>query len=255
MSRLKPVSVAVLLTSLGTMSVFAPLYADSTRKQVPITPKKNITVQKEAALSSSAVPLFAAKAALSESMMAWQAGYRDLMKTNLQKAIGFFKVAGQSPDVKMRAAAAELLPEAQQILSELHNDNIVSKRFYRLLERTQAYSERAAEYLRTGWKPYRSKGFPLRSDLIEARFHLLNARFDLFTAHEANLAQQELNIANEFLNHAVRVSGRSTANSNYKQQLNKLQTIIKALGHAPSSSEQAWYSALQQQLDEMIKTL
>ncbi len=200
-------------------------------------------------------PLFAAKAALYQGMMEWQAGHRDRLKTELQNAIGFFKAAGQSSDAKTRAAADELLPEVKQLLNELHKGGIVSSRFYRLLEQAQAYSERAAEYLNSGWKHYRSKEPPFRSDLIEARFHLVKARIDLFVSHESRRAQQELNIANDFLDHALRVSGKPIANNRYKQQLNKLRVIVKALGRVPSSKELAWYTALQQQLDEMIRTL
>lgn len=201
-------------------------------------------------------PLFAAKAALYQGVLELEAGHRDLAKTDLQSAIDFFEAAGQSSDVTTRVAAAELLLEAQQLLLDLQNNSTANGRFQRLLERAQAYSDRAVEYLATGWKRYRAGGHPFKADLIEARLQLANAQIDLFTGHDPSRAQQELNNANEFLDHAIRVSGRQTSDGNYyKQQLSKLQATVRALSSNPSGGGLARYTMLQRQLDDIIRTL
>lgn len=200
-------------------------------------------------------PLFAAKTALYQSVVDLEAGQKDLAKIDLQNAINFFEAAKQSADVTTRAAAGELLAEARQLLTDLKNDSSTNSRFHHLLERAQAYSDRAVEYLATGWERYRAEGYPFKSDLIEARMHLADARIDLYTGHDTGGAKQELEAVNEFLNHAEQINGKQTGNEGYKQQLDQWQATLRALSNDPSSGGLVRYMVLQQQLDDMIHTL
>jgi hypothetical protein len=201
-------------------------------------------------------PLFAAKATLYQGLVALEAGNSDLAKADLQNAIDLLTDAKQSPDAATRDAAGELLGETQQLLTDLQNgDGSVNAHFHRLFERAQAYSDRAVEYLATGWERYRAEGKPFKSDLIEARLHLANAQIDLFTGHEPDRARKELDAANRFLDRAVEAAGKQADGGSYKKQISDLQKTVKTLSGDPSGSELAEYTTLQRQLDNMIDVL
>jgi hypothetical protein len=201
-------------------------------------------------------PLFAAKATLYQGLVALEAGNSDLAKADLQNAIDLLTDAKQSPDAATRDAAGELLGETQQLLTDLQNgDGSVNAHFHRLFERAQAYSDRAVEYLATGWERYRAEGKPFKSDLIEARLHLANAQIDLFTGHEPDRARKELDAANRFLDSAVEAAGKQADGGSYKKQISDLQKTVKTLSGDPSGSELAEYTTLQRQLDNMIDVL
>jgi hypothetical protein len=201
-------------------------------------------------------PLFAAKATLYQGLVALEAGNSDLAKADLQNAIDLLTDAKQSPDAATRDAAGELLGETQQMLTDLQNgDGSVNAHFHRLFERAQAYSDRAVEYLATGWERYRAEGKPFKSDLIEARLHLANAQIDLFTGHEPDRARKELDAANRFLDRAVEAAGKQADGGSYKKQISDLQKTVKTLSGDPSGSELAEYTTLQRQLDNMIDVL
>jgi hypothetical protein len=201
-------------------------------------------------------PLFAAKATLYQGLVALEAGNSDLAKADLQNAIDLLTDAKQSPDAATRDAAGELLGETQQLLTDLQNgDGSVNAHFHRLFERAQAYSDRAVEYLATGWERYRAEGKPFKIDLIEARLHLANAQIDLFTGHEPDRARKELDAANRFLDRAVEAAGKQADGGSYKKQISDLQKTVKTLSGDPSGSELAEYTTLQRQLDNMIDVL
>jgi hypothetical protein len=201
-------------------------------------------------------PLFAAKAALYQGLVDLEAGNSDLAKADLQNAIKLLTDAKQSPDAATRDAAGELLGETQQMLTDLQNgDSSVNTHFHRLFERAQAYSDRAVEYLATGWERYRADGKPFKSDLIEARLHLANAQIDLFNGHEPDKARKELDAANRFLDKAVEAAGKQADDGSYKKQISDLQKTVKTLSGDPSGSELAQYTTLQRQLDNMIDVL
>jgi hypothetical protein len=201
-------------------------------------------------------PLFAAKAALYQGLVDLEAGNSDLAKADLQNAIDLLTDAKQSPDAATRDAAGELLGETQQMLTDLQTgDSSVNAHFHRLFERAQAYSDRAVEYLATGWERYRAEGKPFKSDLIEARLHLDNAQIDLFTGYEPDRARKELDAANRFLDKAVEAAGKQADGGSYKKQTIDLQKTVKTLSGDPSGSELARYTTLQRQLDNMVDVL
>jgi hypothetical protein len=202
-------------------------------------------------------PLFAAKAALYQGLVDLQAGNSDLAKTDLQNAIDLLTTARQSSDATTRDAASRLLGETQQVLADLNNgeSSVSAAHVHRLFERAQAYTDRAVEYLVTGWERYRAEGKPFKSDLIEARLHLANAQIDLFTGHEPEMAKKELDSANRFLDKAAEAAGEQANAGSHKKEIGDLQNSVKTLSDNPSSSELARYTSLQQQLDDMISAL
>lgn len=200
-------------------------------------------------------PLFAAKAALTQSVVNVDAGNIDLARIDLDNAIADLKAAQQSPDTATRDAAKELLGEAQQLRTDLQGGGDYGSRFHRLLEHTQAYADRAVEYLATGWQRFRSEDHPFRSDLIEARLHLANARIDLFTGHEADGAKNELAAAGRYLDQAEQAAAKQPADAGYSKQIGALQTSVESLQADPRSGGLDHYAALQRQLDDMIETL
>jgi len=200
-------------------------------------------------------PLFAAKAALVQSVLDADAGNNDLAKADLQDAMGYLKEAGRSPDASTRDAATELLGEAQQLQESLQDGDNASATLHRLLEHTQAYADRAVQYLATGWQRYRAEGHPFKADLIEARLHLANAQIDLFTGHEPDKAKQELGKADNFLDRAVQSAGKQTADGDYHQQIGALRKRVKNLSDEPGDGGIDQYASLQRQLDAMIGTL
>lgn len=200
-------------------------------------------------------PLFAAKAALTQSVVDVDAGNIDLATIDLDNAIADLKSAQQSPDKATREAAADLLGQAQQLRADLKGGGDFSVRFHRLLERTQAYADRAVEYLDTGWQRFRSEDHPFRSDLIEARLHLANARIDMFTGHEADGAKNELATAGRYLGQAQQAAAKQPADADYGKRIDTLQQSVASLQADPGSGGPDHYQVLQRQLDAMIETL
>jgi len=200
-------------------------------------------------------PLFSAKAALYQGVVAMDAGNDDLAKTDFQNAIDFLRAAKQSGDDTTREAAGQLLQEAQPLMADLEHGTTVSAGFHRLLERVQAYTDRSVEYLTTGWERYRAEGHPFKSDLIEAKLHLTNARIDLFTGQETDMARKELGKADKLLGEAAKAAGGDTAKGDYQQKIEKLRGSVDTLSARPDSGGLAQYTALEQQLDDMISVL
>ncbi|MCG6867124.1 MAG: YfdX family protein [Thiogranum sp.] len=241
-----------------TRHLVAQARADLGKKKLDEADKALQAAEDGVVLISEGVeqPLFAAKAALYQGLVDLEAGNSDLAKADLQNAIKLLTDAKQSPDAATRDAAGELLGETQQMLTDLQNgDSSVNTHFHRLFERAQAYSDRAVEYLATGWERYRADGQPFKSDLIEARLHLANAQIDLINGHEPDKARKELDAANGFLDKAVEAAGKQADDGSYKKQISDLQKTVKTLSGDPSGSELAQYTTLQRQLDNMIDVL
>jgi len=200
-------------------------------------------------------PLFAAKAALVESVEDSDAGANDLAKVKLQEAIGDLKVAAQSTDTPTREAAQQLLAEAQPLFDDKAPASDLGSRVHRLLEHTRAYADRSVQYMTTGWERYRAEGHPFKSDLIEARLHVANARIDLFTGHESDRARQELDTANGYLDKAEQTAGRQPGDPDYKSRIGDLRKSIAALSVERPTANVTDYAMLQRQLDELIARL
>jgi plasmid stabilization system protein ParE len=183
------------------------------------------------------------------------AGNDDLAKADFQNAIDYLHAAKQSGDDTTREAAKQLLQEAQPLMADLEHGTTVSAGFHRLLERVQAYTDRSVEYLATGWERYRAEGHPFKSDLIEAKLHLTNARIDLFTGQETDMARKELGKADKLLGQAAKAAGADTATGDYQQKIEKLRGGVDTLSARPDSGGPSQYTALEQQLDDMISVL
>jgi len=241
----------------ATRNLVAQARADLGKKKLDDADKSLKSAEDSVVFISVGIeqPLFAAKAAMAQSVVDVDAGKNDLARADLQNAIGFLKAAGQSSDASTRDAAQQLLSEAQQLLKDEQNGGDMSGRFHRLLEHTQAYADRAVEYLATGWQRYRAEGHPFKSELIEARLHLVNARIDLFTGHEPDKAQRELGSADKLLDKAGQSAGKQSDDKDYQQQISELSKTVKTLGADPESGGLAQYATLQRQLDDMINTL
>ena len=139
-------------------------------------------------------PLFTAQRLIWQTVVDFDAARRDLARSDLQDAIGYLELAGQSEDQTTRDAAQQLLAQARQLQQDMKGETDLGGRVRQLWEHTRALADRSLEYLAADWAQYRT-GTPLKSDLIEARLHLANARIDLFTGHEAGEARDELNAA------------------------------------------------------------
>lgn len=197
-------------------------------------------------------PLFTAQTLIWQTVVDLDAAHRDLARSDLQDAISYLELAGQSDDQATRDAAQKLLDQARQLQRDMKGETDLGGRARQLWEHTRALADRSLEYLAADWARYRT-GSPLKSDLIEARLHLANARIDLFTGHETGRAGEELQAARQFLDRAAGQARNDRMQAGYLKQLTDLQTSVNQLGTDPAVAKASRYAMLENRLQGMIR--
>jgi len=199
-------------------------------------------------------PLFAAKALIWQTVLDLDAADTDLARSDFEGAIGYLELVSQTTDESIQQAAGRLFTQAKELQKDLVNDTDAGSGVRRLWEQTRALTARSLEYLAAGWERYRSED-PLKSSLIEARLHLANARIDQFSGRETARAREELQAVRRYLDQAAGQVNSELAPDPYQNQISSLQAHIEALGADPSAAREPRYAALQQTLQNMIRSL
>jgi hypothetical protein len=199
-------------------------------------------------------PLFAAKALLWQAALDLEAGQNDLAKADLRDAIGYLETANASDQKPTQEAASRLLEQARQLQQDLDAGRDIGARLRRLWERTHALADRSLEYLAADWARYRAES-PIKSDLIEAKLHVANARIDRFTGNEADQAAEELNAAGRFLDQAAEQTTTQQTKDGYHERIAKVQEAVKELEASPDAATASKYTAIEEALRGMIRSL
>lgn len=199
-------------------------------------------------------PLFIARSHLERAAIDLDGGRKDLARNNLQAAISQLQRAEKSPDPYTREGAQVLLKEASTLQSDMRADKGVSARMHGLWQRTQAYAERASEYLHTSGTRLRNVS-PLNDKLIEAKRFLIDAQIDLFIGKEPAKAQQDLQKVVGYLDEAASQANTYYTDPTYKRQIAALQKSIQVIKRDPAAAGQQQFEAATVELTHMIRTL
>lgn len=198
-------------------------------------------------------PLFVARNMLQRATSDLAAGHKAVAQTDLQAAIDQLKMAENSSDPYTRDGAQIVLKEARTVQADLQAGKDLGGRMEALWRRSEAYAERAKEYMHTGWARMESES-PLKIKLIETRRYLSDAQIDTFTARELSRARQDLNHAASYLDQASNLAHTYYTDPIYKKQITDLQQTVKAIKTDPAGSTQKFASA-DSELNLMINSL
>jgi hypothetical protein len=199
-------------------------------------------------------PLFIARSHLERAEIDLQGGRTDLAHNNLQAAISQLQLAEKSPDPYTREGAQILLKEARSLQSDMHAGKDVRIRMHGLWQHTQAYAERAMEYLRTSWTRMRNVS-PFNDKLIEAKRFLSDAEIDQFIARDPARTRQDLLKTLGYLDEAASQARIYYTDPVYKQQIAGLQKSIRAIMGDPAAAGQPQFEAAKLELGRMIHSL
>jgi ribosomal protein S20 len=201
-------------------------------------------------------PLTQAKAALYRAGKEYEAGDKDLAKTDLNTAVKYLERAAQSPDKLTRNAAADLVSEVRDLHGLIDTDNKgVATRLEGALQRVKAISERSVEYISTGWQRLRAEGAG-KKDLIEAKLHLAYARIDRFNSADDAAAKVDLAEVKGYLDAAAKQMKKPERQAEVQEISSLVTGVEKALksGDAPHGGVAA-FSQAESRLATMIRQL
>jgi hypothetical protein len=201
-----------------------------------------------------AQPLFVARKLMENAVLDQDAGKQSLSRNELQSAIGQMELAEHSPDPYTREGAQLLLKEARVLQSDMSAGKDVSTRMRALWQHTQAYAERAEEYLRTSWTRMRNVS-PFNDKLIEAKRFLSDAEIDLFIGREPAKTRQDLKKSLGYLDEAARHARIYYTDPIYKRQIAELQQSVRAIMGDPELAAPSQFEAAKKELGLMIRSL
>jgi hypothetical protein len=199
-------------------------------------------------------PLFVARNLMEQAVLDLNAGKKDLSRDELQAAIVQMEQAEKSPDPYTREGAQILLKEARTLQSDMSAGKDVSTRMRGLWQHTQAYAERAAEYLRTSWTRMRNVS-PFNDKLIEAKRFLSDAEIDLFIGREQAKTRQDLKRSLGYLDEAASQAKIYYTDPIYKRQIAELQKSVREIMGDPEGAGQPQFEAAKRKLGLMIRSL
>jgi hypothetical protein len=147
-----------------------------------------------------------------------------------------------------------LLKEARTLQSDMSAGKDMSTRMRGLWQHTQAYAERAEEYLRTSWTRMRNVS-PFNDKLIEARRYLSDAEIDQFVGGEPARTGQDLKKSLGYLDEAASQARIYYTDPVYKRQIAELQKSVRAIMGDPEVAGQPQFEADKSELGLMIRSL
>lgn len=199
-------------------------------------------------------PLYVARNLMGQAVQDLDAGKKDLSRNELQAAIMQMELAEKSPDRYTREGAQILLKDARALQSDMNAGKDVSARMRGLWQHTEAYAERAMEYLRTSWTGMRNVS-PFKDKLIEAKRFLSDAEIDLFVGREPAKSRQDLKKSLGYLDEAASQARIYYTDPIYKRQIAELQKSVREIMGDPQASARPQFEAARQELGLMIRSL
>ena len=202
-------------------------------------------------------PLASAKSSLWEASAHYADGVYDKAKAEIHQAITSLTAAAKSGDTLISQEATQMLKSAKRLEQKIgEHDTTLGGELKRLWQRTAALSERAVDYMATGWSRLRADD-GLKSDLIEAKLFLNYARIDQFTAKDNKRANTDLVQAKHFVNKAVAaMSGNEITTTMIKNEIDAINASLEQLAETKvAKREEAQFEQLGNQVSQVILQL
>ncbi len=175
-------------------------------------------------------PLVSAKSSLWQASRDYAAGAYDNAKSEIHQAITNLESAAKSTDATVSNEASQLLKTAKALGDKIDNgDHSLGGEVEQLWQRTAALSERAVDYVGSGWSQLRTDN-SVKSNLIEAKLYLNYARIDQFTAKDNNRSNTDINQALQYLiKAAADVENNKATTPAIKNKIDTINTSATAL--------------------------
>jgi len=171
-------------------------------------------------------PIVSAKSSLWEAIHDYGSGAYDQAQKDLALASGSLQKAVKSGDAFVSKEASNLLQRVKAIGGRInHKDDTLVLELDQLWRRTAALSDRAMDYMSTGWSRFRA-GSDVKSNLIEGRLYLSYARIDQFYEKNAKGAKNDFSQAVKYLNTAAKEA------DNGKVMVSSIKKEIDAINHS-----------------------
>lgn len=179
-------------------------------------------------------PLVGAKASLWKASQDYAVGTYDKARTELKQAIDDLQEAAKSTDSFVHGEVTKLLATAKSLAGKIdkHEDSF-GRNLDQLWSRTAALSERAVDYVSTGWSRLRADD-AVKSNLIEAKLYLNYADIDQFMAKDDTRANNDLEQALKYVaKAAAQVDKSKMTTPDIKRDIDTLYRSTKKLAKTP----------------------
>jgi ribosomal protein L17 len=202
-------------------------------------------------------PLVGAKASLWEATHDYIVGSYDDAKKELKKAISHLGTAAKSSDAFVNKQAIRLLNSAEALSKKIDKgENNVGPELEQLWHRSAALSERALDYMATGWSRLRADS-TVKSNLIEAKFYLNYAQVDQIADKSSKEANHDLDQA---LNYAAKAASEldasKRANPVLQRRVDGISTAVKKLANSSiARRDEDQYSEITEDISQVIQQL
>lgn len=197
-------------------------------------------------------PLVPAKANLARAQANLKAGRMDAARADVQRAIAQLDQAASRADAKVKADVQALAQDARALDQKIAQGGKDAGRDADLLwGRTRALTDRAADYVATGWARLRA-GSELKKSMIEARLHARYADVDAFVGNDAARAQRDLAEVARYLQqaHDVKEIAPDTA-----QRIAGLQQQLAAMRQPGQALDRPALQALTTAIGQTLRSL
>jgi hypothetical protein len=200
-------------------------------------------------------PLTSAQGALWRASRDYALGDTKLAKADLDQAVGALERSAQSGDQTARQEVGKLLEQVRDlhVLLADHDKDFEGRAQY-TWQRAKALSERAAEYVSTGWERFRSKNEG-KKELIDAKLYLRYAYTDHYLAKDDAAAKVELAEAEGYLGEAAARVNAATGDE-VKQISAEVQALKDSLDNSQTTQAVASrFDSAQSELGKLIRKL
>ena len=202
-------------------------------------------------------PLVGAKSSLWEAAHDYAAGAYDKASVAIKDAIAHLDSATKSSDAFVRDEAQQLLKTAKSLDGKIasHDDKLGAD-LQQLWSRTAALSERAVDYMATGWSRLRADD-AVKSNLIEAKLYLNYARIDQFMAKDNQRANSDLDRALKYVAKATtEVDQAKVTTPDIKREIDAINSSVEQLvGTVVAKRDKAQLADTTAKISQVIQQL
>jgi hypothetical protein len=201
-------------------------------------------------------PLVAAKASLWQATRNYADGAYDDAKKDVKAAISELQRASEAAGQTASHDISQLIDKAKVLEAKIDKGGHSTKsELQSLWQRTAALSERAIEYMTTGWSRFRASS-QLKTELIDAKLYLSYARIDQFSAMDTRQATSDLAQAENLLDKAATDVKQNKEVPMLQTRISEIQRSVKTMADANAIQRQEkQFYKVNSELGDVIRLL